>query len=121
MNTQEAVTGELTLQEECTNALLPVKDALEVLSGSWKLLILIALSTSVKRFKQLSRDVPGITDKMLSKELKDLEANQLVTRTVYDSFPPTVEYALTEHAQTLGKVILELKNWGLLHRQKIMG
>lgn len=110
-----------TLQEQCTDALLPVKDALEVLSGNWKLLILIALSTGVKRFRQLAREVPGITDKMLSKELKDLEANHLVTRTVYDSFPPTVEYQLTLHAHSLGRVIAELRDWGQLHRKKVMG
>lgn len=107
-------------QKECTNALLPVRDALQVLSGSWKLQILISLTASSKRFKEISKDVFGITDKMLSKELKDLEANKLITRTVYDSFPPTVEYAITEHGQTLWPVISALKDWGSVHRKKIM-
>lgn len=104
----------------CTSKLMPVRDALAVLSGHWKLPIIISLSFGPKRFKEISRDIPGITDKMLSKELKDLEANKLVTRTVYDAFPPTVEYAITPHAQSLWKVVGELHQWGVVHRKKVM-
>ncbi|MET0944305.1 MAG: helix-turn-helix domain-containing protein [Flavobacterium sp.] len=107
--------------EECLAALLPVRDALEVLSGRWKLPILIALSNRPKRFKEISKDINGITDKMLSKELKDLEINKLVTRTVYDTFPPTVEYARTAHSHTLYNVIGALNEWGTLHRKEIIG
>lgn len=106
---------------ECVNAILPVKDALDVLSGRWKLPILIALSFGNKRFKEISKDVQGITDKVLSKELKELEANQLITRTVYDTFPPTVEYAATEHGHSLFNVIAALREWGIKHRGKIIG
>ncbi len=106
---------------ECSKAMLPVRDALEVLSGKWKLPIIIALSFGTKRFKQISKEVHGITDKVLSKELKDLEANQLVKRTVYDSFPPTVEYNLTAHGKSLGSVLGELRTWGIHHRKKIIG
>lgn len=108
-------------KESCLSALLPVRDALEVLSGRWKLPILIALSDRPKRFKEISRDMDGITDKMLSKELKDLEINKLVIRTVYDTFPPTVEYRRTEHSKSLGNVIMALKDWGDLHRKEIIG
>ena len=107
--------------KECLAALLPVRDALEVLSGRWKLPILIALSHRPKRFKEISKDINGITDKMLSKELKDMEVNKLVTRTVYDTFPPTVEYARTVHSQSLTNVIMALKDWGELHRREIIG
>ena len=107
--------------EECLAALLPVRDALEVLSGRWKLPILIALSNRAKRFKEISKDVNGITDKMLSKELKDLEINLLITRTVHDTFPPTVIYERTEHSDSLGDVISALREWGVLHRQKVFG
>ena len=108
------------LKEICHHALLPVKDALEVLNGAWKLQIMISLLTGPKRFKQISKEVTGISDKMLSKELKDLEMNKLVVRTVFDTFPPTVEYSSTEHSKSLGTVILALRDWGLLHRKKIM-
>ncbi len=106
---------------ECSRQIIPVRDALEVLNGRWKLPILIALSFGAKRFKEISRDIPGITDKMLSKELKMLEANQLILRRVFDDFPPVVEYSITKHGESLGKVIEELRIWGMAHRKKIIG
>jgi DNA-binding HxlR family transcriptional regulator len=82
---------------------------------------LFSLSGGAKRFKEIAREVEGISDKMLSKELKDLEANHLVNRNVYDTFPPTVEYEVTEHAETLYEVVNALRNWGQKHRKKIIG
>ncbi len=104
----------------CPKSMLSIKDALEALEGRWKLLILFSLSSSPKRFKQLAKDVVGITDKTLSKELKNLEANKLVKRTVHDTFPPTVEYTITPHGLSLEKVIEELHYWGLAHRAEII-
>lgn len=98
-----------------------IKDALEVLGGTWKLPILVSLSHGTKRFKAIAKDVGGISDKMLSKELKDLEMNHLVTRTVYDTFSPTVEYSVTKHTHTLNDVMIVLSNWGRFHRNKIIG
>ena len=74
-----------------------------------------------KRFKQLAREVNGITDKTLSRELKNLETNELIRRTVYDTFPPTVEYTITAHGLSLEKVLEELHYWGLQHRKQVMG
>jgi DNA-binding HxlR family transcriptional regulator len=100
--------------------ILPVRDALDILSGKWKLPIIISLTFGHKRFRQISKEVPGITDRMLSKELKELEMNQLVKRTVYDTMPVTVEYEMTPYGQTLKKVIRELGIWGAAHRERIM-
>lgn len=108
-------------QDECVRMILPVRDALAVLNGRWKLPILISLLFGNKRFREISKEVNGITDKMLSKELKDLETNKLITRTVYDTFPPTVEYAITEHGLSLEHVIAALRKWGMAHRKKIIG
>ncbi len=108
-------------QSECQKHIIPVRDALEVLNGRWKLPIIISITFGPKRFKQISKEVAGITDKVLSKELKDLEMNQLIKRSVYDTFPPTVEYAITAHGQSLEKLIGELRAWGLEHRRQIMG
>ncbi|HLP13429.1 MAG TPA: helix-turn-helix domain-containing protein [Flavobacteriales bacterium] len=108
-------------KETCTGAILPVRDALDILSGKWKLPIIIALSFGNKRFGQLKKEVPGITDKMLSKELRDLEVNQLVKRTVYDSVPVIIEYSMTPYGKTLDDVIEALREWGSLHRKKIKG
>lgn len=105
----------------CPKTMLSIKDALDAVEGRWKLLILFSLSEKPKRFNQIAREVSGITDKTLSKELKSLEANKLIHRTAYDTFPPTVEYAITPHGMSLEKVLDELHFWGLAHRQKVIG
>lgn len=115
-----ALKRKLHDQKECAHRILPVRDALEILSGKWKLPIIISLSFGNKRFREIAKEVGGITDRMLSKELKELEMNKLVTRTVYDTFPPTVEYAITEHGESLHKVIRALGEWGTTHRNKIV-
>ena len=106
---------------ECAEMIRPVKDALDALNGKWKLPIIISLSFGNKRFGEMAREIPGITDRMLSKELRELESNQLVNRTVYDTLPVTVEYSLTEYGESLDKVITELRKWGIGHRKRIMG
>lgn len=105
--------------EDCKQNLAAIKDALETLSGKWKLPIIVALKGGPKRFKELQRTVDGITPKILSKELKDMELNEFVTRSVYDTSPVTVEYELTDYSESLDKVILELRNWGMLHRKHL--
>ena len=106
--------------EQCMKAIIPVRDALDILSGKWKLPIIISLTFGNKRFGQIGKNIPGITDKMLSKELRDLEANDLVKRTVHDSVPVIVEYSMTEYGKTLQKLIDELQTWGMKHRKRII-
>ncbi len=79
------------------------------------------MSSAPKRFKQISKEVNGISDKTLSKELKRLEANQLVKRDVYDTFPPTLEYSITTHGKSIEKVTEELNYLRLAHRKKVIG
>ncbi len=107
-------------REGCPANVLAIKDALEALEGRWKLLILFSLAMGNKRFRQLSREI-GITDKMLSKELKTLEINKLVTKTVHDTFPPSVEYSITDHGRSLEDVLKTLYQWGLKHRKEVIG
>lgn len=104
---------------ECTEFIRPVRDVLEIINGKWKLPILIALAFGNKRFKELERDITGITPKMLSKELRDLEMNKLVKRTVYDTIPATIEYSLTDYGKSLDDVIAALRDWGKKHRNKL--
>ncbi len=111
---------EIKNHSECTKMILPVRDALDILSGKWKLPIIISLSFGNKRFSQIAKEIPKITDKMLSKELRDLEANLLVKRTVIPSVPVVVEYSMTSYGKSLEKVIDELRNWGTLHRKQIV-
>lgn len=108
-------------QCECTKFIVSVQDALDVLGGRWKLPILVVLKLGKKRFKEISKEINGISDKILAKELRDLETNQLITRTVYETFPPKVEYTITEHGLSLENVLLSLRNWGNSHRKKIIG
>lgn len=103
----------------CISNLLPIRDALDIISGKWKIPIMLALCIHNRRFKELHRDIPGITAKMLSKELKELEMNGLVKRTVHDTSPVSVEYARTEYGQSLKPVIAALRDWGMNHRQRI--
>jgi DNA-binding HxlR family transcriptional regulator len=118
--TNKLIQTKMLIKGGCPKTALSIKDALEALEGRWKLLILFSLSTENKRFTEIAKDVTGITDKTLSKELKSLEANQLIKRTVYNTFPPTIEYSITEHGKSLENVLNELHYWGLLHRQKIL-
>ena len=106
---------------ECRKQLMAINDALDIVRGKWKVQIIGALMFGNRRFKELQREISGITAKMLSKELRDLEMNQLVERTVYNTIPPTVEYSITNHGQSLEKVIQELGKWGTRHRKKILG
>ena len=101
--------------------LLAIKDAQEALKGSWKILILICLLCEAKRFRQIANTVDGISDKMLSKELKELERNKLIQRKVLDTYPPVVEYSITRHALSLHDLIVTLKEWGYLHRKAVIG
>jgi DNA-binding HxlR family transcriptional regulator len=106
-------------KEECTRAIAAIRDTLYVVGGKWKLPIISALFAGPLRFKELQKVLEDITPKILSKELKELELNEFVTRTVYATSPVTVEYELTAYSQTLGKVMLEMRAWGDQHRKKL--
>ncbi|MCI4670534.1 MAG: helix-turn-helix transcriptional regulator [Bacteroidia bacterium] len=107
-------------EKQCLKSVMAVKDALFVIGGKWKILILIALSHGNKRFTDIQKAVPKISGKVLAKELKEMEENQLVKRTVFEDYPVRIEYTLTEYAGTLEKVIFELGDWGANHRKRIM-
>jgi len=107
--------------KECKSALLPVRDTLDVVGGKWKLLILISIWEGNKHFREIERSIPKLSTKVLSKELKDMEENQLITRTVLNGFPVRTQYTPTEHSKTLESVVVELYNWGVRHRKVILG
>ncbi|HEX8019705.1 helix-turn-helix domain-containing protein [Mucilaginibacter sp.] len=106
-------------KEACNAAVNAVRDTLYVVNGKWKLLMLVSLMTGPKRFKELQRELESITPKVLSKELRDLELNGFIKRTVYDTTPVTVIYERTEYADSLGNVINEMREWGMKHREHI--
>lgn len=106
---------------DCLTTMLPIRDALDVISGKWKMMILVSIRHNNKRFREIERSIPKITSKVLAKELKDLEQHTLIKRTVYDDYPVVIEYTLTDYAMTLEKVMKELHTWGTNHRKKILG
>lgn len=104
------------------NEMRAVQDSMNVLNGKWKISILSSLCCySTRRFSDILSDIEGISNRMLSKELKDLEINELIKRTVLDTQPITVQYELTEHGNTLKTIIFDLIDWGIAHRKKIVG
>jgi DNA-binding HxlR family transcriptional regulator len=108
--------------DEHKKEMLAVQDSMDVLNGKWKISIISSICYyNQRRFSDILSDVAGISNKMLSKELKELEINQLVKRTVLDTQPITVQYELTEHGKTLKTIIENLTSWGIEHRQKIIG
>ena len=104
----------------CAGRMLAIRDTLELLSGKWKIQIIgtLIFEHSMK-FMELKRNIPGIGAKMLSKELQELEVNQLITRTVCDTKPITVEYKITPYGLTLQPIIAELAAWGSNHRKHL--
>lgn len=105
--------------ESCSAAMVAVKDALYVLGGKWKLPIIVSLQEGPRRFKELQRRVEDITPRVLSKELKEMELNDLVTRKVISTTPVTVEYSLTAYSDTLFPLTNALHEWGSQHRQRV--
>lgn len=106
----------------CQVRIQVISDTMSILSGKWKFHILGTLIEGNKLgFMDLIREVNGIGTKMLSKELQDLETNHLISRTVMNTKPITVEYSLTEYGETLSPLINELAKWGMAYRQSIYG
>lgn len=102
--------------------MMAVQDSMDVLSGKWKISIISSICYyNKRRFSDILNDVVGISNKMLSKELKELEINKLIKRTVLDTQPITVQYELTEHGRTLQTIIRNLTDWGIEHRKAIIG
>ncbi|QOG01219.1 helix-turn-helix domain-containing protein [Flavobacterium sp. MDT1-60] len=108
-------------KEQHKKKMMAVQDSMDVLSGKWKISIISSICYyNKRRFSDILNDVVGISNKMLSKELKELEINKLITRTVLDTQPVTVQYELTEHGLTLKTIINNLTDWGIEHRKKII-
>lgn len=102
--------------------IMAVHDAMDVLNGKWKISILTSICYyNKRRFSDILNDVDGISNRMLSKELKELEINKLVTRTVIDTQPIMVHYELTKYGLSLKTIINNLTEWGLEHRKVITG
>ena len=89
-----------------------LKDVLDIIGGKWAMPIIYHLSKGKMRFRELERNVEGINTRMLVKELKNMEANGIITREVFATVPPTVEYTLTNKGEKLLPSIVSLHSWG---------
>lgn len=107
--------------EKCSGHLSSVEDAIYVIGGKWKLKIIIVLQEKGNiRFNELQRNIPGISARVLSNELKDLELNGFVKRVVHaEQTPIIVEYISTDYSRTLKPVIMALSEWGREHKNNI--
>lgn len=93
----------------------PTETALDIIGGKWKGMILYHLSFGTKRFNQLMRLMPRITQRMLTTQLRELEKHGIVVRTIYPEVPPKVEYALSELGIALKPVVFALEEWGKIY------
>ncbi|WP_439182143.1 winged helix-turn-helix transcriptional regulator [Carboxylicivirga taeanensis] len=106
----------------CKTRIQAITDTMSLLSGKWKFHIVGTLIEGHGMgFMDLMREVDGIGTKMLSKELQDLEMNQLISRTVRNTKPVTVEYSITDYGKTLEPIIDAIANWGITYRKSISG
>jgi DNA-binding HxlR family transcriptional regulator len=97
----------------------PVEATIDVIGGKWKALILWWLQQRTWRFAELRRQIPGITEKMLAQQLRELEADGIVNRRVHPTVPPKVEYSLTEYGRSLKRALREICDWGRNHMTRI--
>jgi DNA-binding HxlR family transcriptional regulator len=104
----------------CRFKLMASHDAMEVIQGKWRIPIIISVSFGNKRFGEIRKDIANISPKILSQELKALEMNQIISRTLFDSMPVTVEYALTPLGKSLKPLLDEVLKWGLHFRKQVV-
>jgi DNA-binding HxlR family transcriptional regulator len=99
----------------------PLEATLDVIGGKWKGVILHHLLGGTKRFNELRRLMPDVTQRMLTRQLRELENDQIVVRVVFPEVPPKVEYSLTEYGQTLESILKMMQKWGAKYIDKIAG
>jgi DNA-binding HxlR family transcriptional regulator len=119
MKTGEDEPLDKGFSEECSIILDAVADSMYAIGGKWKLRIIIAIARGNRRFSELQRQITGISGRVLSSELKELELNGFLVKKVSVGYPVLIEYELTPYSLTLEKVVDSLVEWGKQHRQKI--
>lgn len=105
---------------QCDTAIMPVRDALDVIGNKWRLLILISIADGNHRFNSILESIPKLSSKVLSEELKFLETHLLIEKKE-DPENFWLKYYLTPHTDTLEEVVTALQKWGVLHREKLFG
>lgn len=111
---------EFDLVKQCSQKILAISDTMEILNGKWKMSIIACLCYKPMRYSELLKEVKGISGKMLSRELKDLEINELINRHVLNTAPVAVEYQITDYGKSLKQLTNTIADWGFIHRQRII-
>lgn len=107
---------------DCTKKLDIARDIMDVLNGKWKMeVILVLLQHEKRRFKELQKDISGISSKVLSDVLKDLEEHHILLRSTLDAASVTVDYQLTDYGKSLKQTLADFVKLGMEHRKKVMG
>ncbi|MDF2927135.1 MAG: ArsR family transcriptional regulator [Paenibacillaceae bacterium] len=96
----------------------PVESTLDIIGGKWKVVLLYHLIDGEKRFNELRRVCPSITQRMLTLQLRELEQDGIVHREVYQQVPPKVEYSLTPLGRSLEPIIIQIREWGVAYRKQ---
>ncbi len=97
----------------------PVEATADIIGGKWKAVILYYLFQGPKRFNELRRLLPEVTQRMLTLQLRELEQDSIVHREIYKEVPPKVEYSLTEFGTSLGPIIVQMLDWGEQYMEQI--
>jgi len=98
-----------------------IQDTMFVIGGKWKCPVVLSIYSGNKRFNDIANSIPKITNRVLSKELKHLEENLLIKRTVVDEYPVKIEYSVTDYALGLDEIVKPMESWGKKHKKKISG
>ncbi len=106
--------------KDCSQKILAISDTMDILNGKWKMSIIACLCYKPMRYSELLKEVNGISGKVLSRELKDLEINELINRIVLNTAPVAVEYRITEYGTSLKDLTNTIADWGFIHRQRII-
>ena len=102
------------VSEDLQNPVLcPMVKSMKIIGGKWKLLIIYYLQDGARRFSELQKSLPTITSKMLTQQLRELEGDGVLVRTVYPVIPPKVEYSLSKKGSALLPIIAQLHQWGV--------
>lgn len=113
------VYGVLGVEEACPREKCPVATTLSVISGKWKGVILYHLFQSTLRFSELQRRMEGVTHRSLTLQLRELEEDGIIERTVYPEVPPRVEYSLSELGRTMEPIIAAMFEWGVQYKEQV--
>ena len=107
--------------KDCAHKILAINDTMDILNGKWKMSIVACLCYKPMRYSELLHEVKGISGKVLSRELKDLEINELIERIVLSTAPVAVQYRITDYGNSLKELTNTIADWGFIHRKRIIG